>query len=261
MENLISALILAIVQGLTEWLPVSSSGHLVLFSQILNYNSSIMFDVAVHFGTLMAVFVYFGKDIIAILEDLLKFRRGSQNFKLGLLLIVATIPAALIGYFFKDFFELAFSSLGLVALGFAITSLFLFISSLDFSNLIVKINELGFGRAFVIGFAQAVAIFPGISRSGSTISSGLLLGLNEKDAIKFSFLMAIPIIFGAGIVEIGNNKLPSELIWATLVAFLVGLFTIHLMLKVVLNSRKNLRWFAIYCLLLAIGIGLFLLLS
>ena len=167
MENLISALILAIVQGLTEWLPVSSSGHLVLFSQILNYNSSIMFDVAVHFGTLMAVFVYFGKDIIAILEDLLKFRRGSQNFKLGLLLIVATIPAALIGYFFKDFFELAFSSLGLVALGFAITSLFLFISSLDFSNLIVKINELGFGRALMIGLAQAVAIFPGISRSGN----------------------------------------------------------------------------------------------
>ncbi len=259
MNEFISALIMAVVQGLTEWLPVSSSGHLVVFHNILNYEVDLMFDVALHFGTLMAVFVYFGKDIIDIIEDFLKFRTKSDNFKLGLLLIVATIPAAIIGYFFESFFEAAFSSLGIVALGFAITSLALFIASLDIRKLTKKKEELGFFGALIVGCSQAIAIFPGISRSGSTISSGLLLGLKEKEAIKFSFLMAIPVIFGASILEIGNNKLPPSLIWATLAAFAVGLLTIHLMLKFVLTSRKNLRWFAVYCLLLALGIGIFLL--
>ncbi len=260
MNEIISALILAVVQGLTEWLPVSSSGHLVLFSGLLKYNSTLMFDVALHFGTLMAVFVYFGKDIIDIVEDFLKFKTKSPNFRLGLLLIVASIPAAIIGYLFKSFFEAAFSSIGVVAMGFAITSLALFIASLDIGKLNKNLENLGFGGALLIGCAQAVAIFPGISRSGATISSGLLAGLKEKDAVKFSFLLAIPAIFGASILEIGNNKLPSSLIWATLLAFAVGLLTIHLMLRFVATSRKNLRWFALYCLLLALGIGAYLLL-
>lgn len=259
MNDLISALIIAVVQGLTEWLPVSSSGHLVLFAELLKYNSSLMFDVALHFGTLMAVFVYFGKDIMDIIEDFLKFRTKTANFRLGLLLIVATIPAAIIGYTFRDFFDVAFGSLGIVAIGFGITALILMIASLDFKKLTKKKEELGFWGAFWVGCAQAVAIFPGISRSGSTISSGILLGLKEKEAIKFSFLMAIPAIFGASIVEIGNNKLPQELIWATLVSFVVGLLTIHLMLKFVLTTRKNLRWFALYCILLALAIGAWML--
>jgi len=255
MEDIVSALILAVIQGLTEWLPVSSSGHLVLFSGILSYDSSLMFDVALHFGTLMAVFVYFGRDIIDILEDFLKFRTKSANFRFGLLLIAATIPAAIIGYLFRDLFESAFSSLWMVAMGFAITALVLFIASLDIKKLSKKAEELGFFGAILIGCAQAVAIFPGISRSGATISSGLLLGLKEKEAVKFSFMMAIPAIFGASIVEIGNNPLPTELVWATLLSFAVGLLTIHIMLKFIITSRKNLRWFAVYCILLALGIA------
>src|SRR4030042_3777347 len=132
MDNLISAIIIAIVQGLTEWLPVSSSGHLVLFHRILNYHPGLMFDVAVHFGTLMAVFFYFGHEIMDIAEDFLKFKTKTPNFKLGLLLIVGTIPAGIIGFLFRDYFEMAFSSLGLVAIGFGITALVLFIASLDF---------------------------------------------------------------------------------------------------------------------------------
>ena len=261
MEEIVSALILAVVQGLTEWLPVSSSGHLVLFSSVLHYNSSLMFDVALHFGTLMAVFVYFGRDIVNILEDFLKFKTKSANFRLGLLLIVATIPAGLIGYFFRDIFESAFSSLWAVAMGFAITSLTLFIASLDLKRLFKKAEELGFLGALLIGCSQAIAIFPGISRSGATISSGLLLGLKEREAIKFSFMLAIPAIFGASILEIGDNKLPPEMIWATLLSFIVGLLTIHLMLKFIVTSRKNLRWFAVYCILLAIGIAVWKLFS
>jgi undecaprenyl-diphosphatase len=219
-----------------------------------------MFDVAVHFGTLMAVFVYFGRDIVDIAEDFLKFKTKSPNFRLGLLLIVASVPAAVIGFAFKKYFELAFSSLLVVAFGFAITAIVLFIASLDLNKLRTKKEEMGYWRAFLIGIAQAIAIFPGISRSGSTISAGLLAGLTEKDAVKFSFLLAAPAIFGASIVEIGNNVLPREMIWATLAAFVVGLLTIHLMLKIITTSRKNLRWFAVYCLLLALGLGIWLLL-
>lgn len=256
MDGFVSALILAIVQGITEWLPVSSSGHLVIFERILNYKGGIMFDVALHFGSLMAVFVYFGRDIVDILRDVLRFDFKSENGKLGLLIIVASIPAGVIGYLFEKQFEQAFLSLTLVALGFAITGVFLFISSLEVGKKGKK--QLGYYEAFVVGCAQAVAIFPGISRSGSTLASGVLFGLSPKAAGKFSFLMAIPAIFGASLVTIGNNKLPTELIWATIVAFAVSLAVMHFLFKIVLNSRKNLRWFALYVLILAAAIGIYI---
>ena len=254
MNDLISALILAVVQGLTEWIPVSSSGHLVLAERILGYQGGLVFVVALHFGTLMAVFVYFGKDITDILQDFFRGKWKSENGKLGLYLIVATIPAVILGIFLKEIYNNVLSNLGMLALGFGITGLFLFIASIDFH----RKGELGFGNSFIIGLAQALALLPGISRSGSTISTGLLLGLNEKQAMKFSFLMVIPIVFGANILEIGNNTLPSELIWATLVAFIVGLIMIHLLYSKILTSKKNLRWFGAYALLLALGIGVYL---
>jgi undecaprenyl-diphosphatase len=256
MENIFAAMILAIIQGLSEWLPISSSGHLVLFQDILNYHPGLMFDVALHFGTLMAVFVYFGREITDIVEAILKGRWKSENGKLGLLILAATIPAAVIGLLFKDVFEQAFSSLSVVAWGFAITALFLMIASLDYGK--NKKAMPSWKDALWIGLAQAFAILPGISRSGSTIASGLLRGLDEKSAMKFSFLMSIPVVFGAGIVEIGNNRLTPDLVWAALLAFIVGLITIHILLKFVANNKKNLRWFALYLILLAIGIGVYL---
>ena len=248
MGDLLSALIIAVVQGLTEWIPVSSSGHLVLAESLLSYGGGLMFDVALHFGTLMAVFVYFGKDIVDIVEDFLKRKWESDNVKLGKLLIVATIPAAMVGYLLKNVFEIAFSSLMVVGLGFGVSGLFLIIASLDLGK---RVGKLSYGRSFWIGVVQVLSLFPGVSRSGTTISSGVLFGLKEKDAVKFSFLMAIPIVFGANIVAVGNNVLPSELIWATLVSFFVGLATIHVLFKYVLTSKRNLRWFGVYCLVLA----------
>jgi len=121
--------------------------------------------------------------------------------------------------------------------------------------------QFGYGKAMLVGLSQIFALFPGISRSGSTIGTGLLLGLDEKRAVKFSFLMSIPVIFGANILAIGNSTLPPSLIWATLVSFFVGLLAIHLLYKFVLTSRKNLRWFAGYALLLAAGLGTWLLVS
>lgn len=259
MQEFILAMILAVVQGLTEWLPVSSSGHLVLFQSILNYHPGLAFDVALHFGTLMAVFVYFGKDIIDIIEALLKGKWRSENGKLGILIVIATIPAAIIGYLLNKVFESAFNSLIVVAFGFGVTGLTLIIASIDFKKNIKKMPT--YKDSMLIGFAQVVAILPGVSRSGSTISAGLLTGLNEKSAMKFSFLMSIPVIFGAGILEIGNNALPREMIWATLLAFVIGLATIHFLLKFISKSKKNLRWFAGYVLLLALGIGIYLMIG
>ncbi len=287
MSELISALVIAIVQGLTEWIPVSSSGHLVLFERLLGYRGGMMFDVALHFGTLMAVFVYFGSDIVDIVKDLLSGKFGSENGRLGLLIVVATIPAVIVGFLLRNIFEEVFASLGIVALGFGITGLFLLIASFSrgvsdrrahpptqnssgellleergkkLGGRVMEIGEKRFSYldGFLVGCAQVFALFPGISRSGATISSGLLLGLDEKSAMKFSFLMSIPIIFGANILVIGNNTLPSSLVWATLVSFVVGLLTIHILYKWVLTSRRNLKWFAIYALLLAAGLGIWI---
>ncbi|MBX4196376.1 undecaprenyl-diphosphate phosphatase [Candidatus Pacearchaeota archaeon] len=252
MNSVIAEFILAIVQGIAEWFPISSKGHLVLVSYLLDYPNTLQFDVALHFGTLMAVFVYFGKDIVDIIEDILKGKWKSSKARMGFLLIVATIPAAVVGYIFRHFVESIINNLAIAAMGFAITALVLFIASLDFKST----KQTGFKQAFLIGCSQTLALLPGISRSGTTIASGLLLGLDEKQAVRFSFLMAIPIIFGAGILEIGNNTLPPHLLWATLVSFIVGLATIHILLKIVGSSRKNLRWFGLYALLVALALGL-----
>lgn len=250
-----SAIILAIVQGFTEWLPISSSGHLVLVERLFDYKVGLIFDVALHFGTLMAVFVYFGKDIVDIIEELLKGKFRSEKGRMGVLLIIASLPAALFGFFAKSYFDSALSNLGIIASGFALTGMFLLIASVPGR---VKHEKLGFRGAFFIGVAQALSIIPGISRSGSTISSGIMLGLNEKEAMKFSFLLSIPVVFGANLITIGNNTLPPDLIWAALASFIVGIVAIHLIFNYILVNRKSFMWFGLYCLLLATSIGIYM---
>tara|TARA_Y100000034_G_scaffold8436_1_gene9173 strand:+ start:800 stop:1660 length:861 start_codon:yes stop_codon:yes gene_type:complete len=283
-NDLVSALILAVVQGITEWFPVSSSGHLVLTERALGFSGGLLFETALHFGTLMAVFVYFGREITDIIRDFFSRRWKTENGRIGLYLIIGSIPAGIVGFLIKDFFG-ALQDLRVVAFGFGITGLFLIIASIGNNrnklmedgwrrinnerNKLVRgdegklgsrgVERLGFGKALVVGFAQAFAIIPGVSRSGSTISSGVLLGLSEKNAMKFAFLLAVPVIFGANIVAVGNQTLPPSLIWATLVSFIVGLASIHVVFKYVLSSRKNFKWFGIYCLILAVGLGMFLL--
>jgi len=258
-NDLISAIILAIIQGVTEWLPISSSGHLVLFQSFLGFEGGLLFEVALHFGTLAAVFVYFGKDIMDIIKDFFSGKWNTENGKIGWLLIIASVPAALIGFFSRNIYEKVLTNFGIVALGFGVTGLLLFIAS--FVSVGKKEKKLSYGNSFVIGIFQALAIIPGISRSGATISSGIFFGLSEKAAMRFAFLLSIPIIFGANILVIGNNVLPQELIWATLVSFFVGLLTIHIMFKYVLVKRKNFRWFGLYALLLALAIGVWMIIK
>ena len=147
-----------------------------------------------------------------------------------------------------NYFESFFSEFKIITLGFALTGVILLIVSITSPYR----KDLNFPIVLMIGFAQALAIIPGISRSGVTISTAILLGLSEKKAMKFSFLMAIPIIFGASLISLGTESLSPDLIWATLVSFVVGLLTIHFLFNYILISRKNFRWFGIYCLLLAL---------
>jgi undecaprenyl-diphosphatase len=254
MEDILLKVFLAIVQGVTEWIPVSSSGHLFLIQQIFGVDYGLYFDISLHLGTLLAVFVYFGKDLIAMLEDVLRLRTNTDNFKLAILVLIASIPAGFVGFFFFDLFSTAFRNLLILAFGFAITSMVLFIASFDLKKRKEKVN---FKDSILIGFAQVLALFPGISRSGMTISSLFLLGIKEKNALKFSFLMSIPVILGANIVSLGNESLSTELIFVTFISFISGLITIHLLYNFVLTSKKNLRWFGLYALLLSIFIFLY----
>jgi len=171
-SDILSSLILAVIQGATEWFPVSSSGHLVLFEKILGVEESLVFDVALHFGTLMAVFVYFGKDITNIVKDFFSAKWHTPEGRMALFLIVGSIPAAIVGYSLRNIFDTTFRSLGVVAFGFGITGLFLLIiSTTSFSRRKSSRNskdhgKLSYWKAFVVGISQAFAIVPGISRSG-----------------------------------------------------------------------------------------------
>lgn len=249
MNEFWASIILAVVQGIAEWFPISSSGHLVLASYILGYENTLAFDVALHFGTLMAVFVYFGRDISGIVRDLARLRFGSESGRMGIAVLIASLPAAFFGFLFHDFFERTLNDLMPLAFGFGITGLLLLISSLDFS--LARHKEITPRVALLIGCAQVLSLFRGVSRSGSTMSGGVLLGLDQRTAARFSFLMSIPIIIGANLLSFGSSTLPPSYLVPALISFVVGLATIHVLLRYVLTTRKNLRWFGIYALLLA----------
>lgn len=254
MDELILMILLAIVQAITEWLPISSSGHLVLFQQLFSYNPGLSFDIALHFGSVLAVIIYFYKDIFGIVKDFCFLRYRSHNFNLGLYIIIATIPAGVIGLLFRDFFESTFSSMIILSLGFLISALVLFLVTLTKEGK----KEISFYDSILIGISQIFAIFSSISRSGITLATALLLGVNKKEAVKFSFLMAIPVILGASLLEIYKFVFSYDILVAVSVSFIFSLAAIHLLIKIVLSSKKNLRWFALYLLLLSLLIFIYL---
>ncbi len=251
------AIILGIVQGLTEFLPISSSGHLVISEHILGVSMpGISFEVWLHFGTLVAVLVYFYKRILALMQSFLPGNNDetAYNRKTVLAIIVGTIPAVIIGLGLKSFIENAFSSPAFAASMLIVTGVFLLTSAL------AKNKSLGITipRGLIIGLAQAAAILPGISRSGSTITAAMFLGMKPSEAAEFSFLLAIPAVGGAFLLDIlsagssileGNNL--SLYIVGTIVSFFFGLVSIHYLLKIV--KKGSFYVFGFYC--LAAGIA------
>ena len=244
--GILEAVFLGILQGLTEFLPVSSSGHLVLFQNIFETPGDMLFfDTMLHVGTLVAVFIVLWKDIAEILRHL--FARFTW------VLVVATIPAVVAGVLLGDFFEGAFEGTYL-AFGFLITSLLLVLSEQIAARRKAKYNskeQIGFGTALGVGCMQAVAILPGISRSGSTLSGSLMAGLDRSLAASFSFLMSIPVILGSAVMQ-GYDIIKAGAGEIYLVPTILGMaaaavssfFAAKYMMKMIRN--KKLYGFAVY---------------
>ena len=254
--TLIEGLFLGIVQGLTEFLPVSSSGHLVLLQKLLGISVGVMtFDIAVHFATLVAVIAVFWKDLVNMIKKPFQ--------KINIMLIVATIPAFVLGFAFKDFFESLFASGKTLAIEFAITGAALLIAEKVASkrkNTSKDIEQLSCGDATFIGVAQAVAILPAVSRSGLTLAGALYKGLNREFALKFSFLMSIPAILGPALIDgvkVVHTGVPDgmmmPILFGMLGAGIAGYLSIRFMLNVF--TKVSLKYFSIYVFVLAALVG------
>jgi undecaprenyl-diphosphatase len=241
--------LLGLAQGVTEWLPVSSSGHLVFLQHFMKIGSPVFFDALVHLASILVVLAVFWKDILAIIMSLFD-KRFSKYRKYWLLIPIGTVPAVIAGLAFKHQIEALFSGFGFLALAFLFTGIVLLLSRLRF----VKGLTLSPAAAFAIGIAQAIALVPGVSRSGMTLSVALMLGINRKEAGRFAFLLAIPAIAGAFLLQIAEG-VPVTLeaggaIVGFIAAFLAGLFSLKLLLRV-LKSGK-LHYFSIWCFLMAL---------
>ena len=245
------AVILGIIQGFTEFLPVSSSGHLELGKAILGDtslpNESLLFTVVLHFATALSTLVIYRKDVLSIFKGLFQLK-WNEDAKFSLKIALSMIPAALVGYFFEAELEQLFSgNILLVGFMLIVTALLLFLA--DKAKNTNK--TVSFPNAFVIGVSQAIAMLPGISRSGATISTSVLLGNDKTKAARFSFLMVVPLIFGKIIKDIVSGELTYSdnnfliLSVGFFVAFISGLFACTWMIKLVRNSK--LSYFAIYC--------------
>ena len=251
------AFILGLIQGLTEFLPVSSSGHLVLLPWWLGWDApGLAFDALLHWGTLLAVVIYFWRDWWEMLMALVRKIQGKpaqSKDHLLLAIIIGTIPAALLGFLFQDFFENLFGKPAAVAVFLIITG-FLLIFAEQWTKTHQQgrpMEKLSYWDALLVGIGQALAIAPGISRSGSTISAGLLRGLDRPTAARFSFLLGTPIIFGAGLLKLkdliemgvsGTGMTP--LIIGFLTAFVSGILAIGYLLRYLKNHTLTI--FAYY---------------
>ncbi|MCB1061034.1 MAG: undecaprenyl-diphosphatase UppP [Calditrichaeota bacterium] len=253
------AIILGIAQGLTEFLPVSSSGHLVVLQNLLGFREPLLtFDIMVHLGTLAAVPIYYRKKLLSLVTGLFGSARA-QAVRTIVLIGIATVPAVVIGLAFKDAIEGAFGDPLFVALMWFLFGILAIVST-RWTKGTREFESLSFFEAFLIGCAQSVAILPGVSRSGSTIIAGMTRGVMPAAAANFSFLMAIPAIGGAGVLQLKEADLSSladpVMLVGGVVSFVVGYAAIAWLLK--LLSRGIIRPFGIYCVAVSILTFVFL---
>jgi undecaprenyl-diphosphatase len=268
--NIFSAAILGAVQGLTEFLPVSSSGHLVLLENLFHFDPEkpemLLFDLTIHTGTVIAIFIVFRKSIAAFAKNLIAFGKygstpiaiykKSPSVHLLVLAIVTTFVTSVLGLSFKHYFESARGSLAVIAVMWIINATLLLITDWR-GETRLGLRQFGLVAAVIVGLAQTAAIMPGISRSGATICAAILIGLHRRWAVEFSFLIAIPAILGATAVELIQNfdkinsaAMPlSTIIVGPAVAAIVGIAALKILIKV--SRKANLKIFAFYCYILA----------
>jgi len=249
--DIINAIILGIIQGLTEFLPVSSSGHLEIARAILGEGKvggeSLLMTVVLHFATALSTIIIFRKDLVEIFGGLFQFK-NNESFQFSLKIVLSMIPAAFVGAFFNDEIEAFFGgALTLVGGMLLITGLLLFLA--DKAKYSEK--QVGIKNSILIGISQAIAILPGISRSGATISTAVLLGIDKEKAARFSFLMVVPLIVGKMAKDVLSGDIQYEsatflpLLIGFIFAFITGLAACKWMIKLVKNSQ--LKYFAYYC--------------
>lgn len=274
--ELIRAVVLGLLQGATEFIPVSSSGHLVIVPWLLGWpHSSLLFDAIVHWGTLVAIFLVFWRDfwgmIVAGVQSIFKFSLADPMARLAWFIVVGSIPAAVFGLLFKDFIEGLFE--GEIAPLVAGVSLLITAALLSGSEQMTKrldneksLEDMGWADAIFVGVAQVLALLPGVSRSGSTIAAGLGRGITREAAARFSFLLGTPAFLGAGLLQIGDalaedpsvltNQAP-ELIVGFIVSAITGFAAIRFMLAYL--RKYKLYVFAAYCLVAGLAvIGLYM---
>jgi undecaprenyl-diphosphatase len=265
--NIFTAVFLGLVQGFTEFLPVSSSGHLALFENLFGFDveNMLLFDLIVHTGTVISIFIVFRKSIAAFVKNIFLTAGNLKNpsaiyerntgVRFLILAVVATIVTAIPGFMLKDYLEKARESLLTISIMWIITGILLTVT--DFRKTKMSLRKFGVVSAVVIGLFQAVAIMPGISRSGATISAAILLGLRRRWALEFSFLLAIPAILGATAVELIKdfNKInPQNLsviaaLAGLLTAVIAGIAALKILIK--FTRKASLKSFAFYCFILA----------
>ena len=249
--NYFNAIVLGFVQGLTEFLPISSSGHLILFSNFIGVHfEGIVLEIILHCGTLLSLLFFFNKKIYQIGIDIF----FNKKIKYLFFLIIGIFPVCVVGLIFKSFIEKIFDNVTFVGIFLLITGLTLLFSNFFKRKKTIKMN---FFTSLIIGFFQVLALLPGISRSGMTISSAIFLGIKPKEAANFSFLMSIPIIFGSMLISIkdiqnfnSNNFELNFLIISFFSSFIFGIISLKVLYNLI--NTKFFHYFGYYCILIGI---------
>ena len=275
LQSILQSIILGIIQGLAEFFPVSSSGHLVIIPYFFKWAYlPLYYAVILHFATLLSLLTVYYRDAGNIIRSFFigifkKDKRNGRNFKLAVYIIIASVPAAIAGFFLNDIIESFFSKPLYAGIFLLITAILLFTGEIRGKVISVRLSlnsenlspqpKMNYLIAFIVGIGQAVAILPGLSRSGSTISFARFFGIRREECVKFSFLLSIPVIFGSFIYEIYKSheiiSSSSALNMADMAisfvfAYISGLFAIKFLTR--LSRNKNLNIFAIYCIVMAV---------
>src|SRR3989339_395526 len=222
--QILESLFLGVLQGLTEWLPISSSGHLVIAQEYLNIQAPLFFDILLHIATILVILIFFRKEILQIFKEFPNYK--SSHGKLGWYIIIATIPIALVGYLFNNQISSLFTNTKAVGISLLITGLLLILTKFSQGK-----KEISLKDSIIIGLSQALAIIPGISRSGATIST--------------SFLLVIPAIIGATILEFNPSSFEITYIYGFIASFIIGYITLKLL--TILIEKNYFHYFAYYC--------------
>lgn len=268
--NWLEALILGIVQGISEFLPISSSAHLVIVQNILNINvegNTLEFEVLLHFASLLAVTIFFRKDLSQLIHGFFHYiftkkEASRSHFKFGLLIIGATMITAILGKTFENILGNSITSVATIGVSLIVTGLFLILIEHGIKVGKRTSREMTWKDALIVGFGQALAILPGISRAGSTLVAALWCGLDKKTAVRYSFLLSIPLILGITITEIPHmstvyyQKYLLETILAFIASFLFAIIGIKWLITMV--NETKLSYFAVYCILLGLSVWIFM---